>query len=115
MPKMPPRNNRQNRTVRTVQSAASLLQRINTKAMIAVGTGSHHISSSESTADSLLRAIRLKLPATLAPHVVTLLEKPGELVLFTDSAGWAGRLKLALAEAPTIGAGRKVTVRIQAR
>lgn len=57
------------------------------------------------------------LPGTLAPHVINALERRGELVVFTDSAVWAGRVKLALDElrpalAPRIAADARLTVRV---
>jgi hypothetical protein len=113
MPKKPPRNNRQSGNPRTVHSAASLLQRINLKAAGPAPYVSRAGAGVEGPGDTLLMGIQRLLPPTLASHLVTSLEKPDELVLFTDSAAWAGRLKLALAETPAIGAGRKVTVRVQ--
>jgi hypothetical protein len=115
MPKKPPRNNRQSGNPRTVHSAATLLQRINLKAAGPAPYVSRAGAGPDGTSDSLLIGIQKLLPLTLAPHLVTCLEKPDELVLFADSAAWAGRLKLALAETPTVGAGRKVTVRVQGR
>jgi hypothetical protein len=115
MPKKPPRNNRQSGNPRTVHSAASLLQRINVKAPTTAPRVSQAGAGMGAPTDTLLMGIQKLLPLTLAPHLVTCLEKPDELVLFTDSAAWAGRLKLALAETPAIGAGRKVTVRVQGR
>jgi len=40
------------------------------------------------------------------------MEKPGELVLFVDSATWAGRIRFALPELEPLVAGRRMTVRL---
>ncbi len=52
------------------------------------------------------------MPADLQPRLVSCLEKPDELVLFAESAAWAGRLKLALAEHPLPGETRRLVVRV---
>jgi hypothetical protein len=43
-----------------------------------------------------------QLPETLRQQVVNVVLKPGELVVFTESAAWAARLKLAIAETPPV-------------
>jgi hypothetical protein len=55
----------------------------------------------------------LNLPAELSFHIADTLGKDGELVIFTDSAAWAARLKLWLAERLDAAACRRVTVRIR--
>jgi hypothetical protein len=105
MPKKPPRHNPQNRDGRTVQSAASVLQRISRK----MGAPPSHIGQ------PLLERLRELLPPELRQHLVEALEKSGELVLFADSAVWAGRLKLAAPELAAIAAGRRQVVRVMAR
>jgi hypothetical protein len=105
MPKKPPRHNPQNRDGRTVQSAATLLQRISRK------MGAPPLQAGQ----PLLERLRELLPAELRPHLLEILEKSGELVLFTDSAVWAGRLKLAAPALTAIAAGRRQVVRIMAR
>ena len=88
MPKKPTRNNPPGRRQRTVHSASTLLQRITQKA-----GGS--LPAPRLAGVATLEQLRQRLPEELQPHLVEVLEKPGELVLFTDSAVWAGRLKLA--------------------
>lgn len=67
------------------------------------------------TAVSLIETLRTQLPDDLRAHLIEVLEKPGELVLFTDSAVWAGRLKLAVNELAGIAAGRRQVVRVMPR
>ncbi len=64
---------------------------------------------------SLVGQLRALLPEELRPHLTEVLEKPGELVLFTDSAVWAGRLKLAAAALSGLAAGRRQVVRVMPR
>jgi len=57
------------------------------------------------------------LPEELAGHVTQALERDGELIVFTESGAWAGRLKLALAElrealAPRLAPDARLTVRV---
>lgn len=60
-----------------------------------------------------MEKVRAQLPEELWSRVASCLEKPGELVLFAESAAWAARLKLALAEQPPRPDGRRISVRIQ--
>ncbi|MEP7312107.1 MAG: hypothetical protein ABI859_05970 [Pseudomonadota bacterium] len=58
-----------------------------------------------------------QLPEPLRQQVVDVILKPGELVVFTESAAWAARLKLALAETPPqlppeLQAADRITVRL---
>lgn len=46
----------------------------------------------------LREMLRSRLPAELAPHLLEARVRNGELVLFAESAAWAGRLKLAATE-----------------
>jgi hypothetical protein len=108
MPKKVPRNNPAAGSYRTVQSAASLLQRIN---RVAGGAA----PSPQMAAPATLELLRELLPEELRPHLREVLEKPGELVLFTDSAVWAGRLKLAATTLAGIAAGRRLVVRLMPR
>jgi hypothetical protein len=108
MPKKVPRNNPAGGSYRTVQSAASLLQRINRTA----GGAS---PPPQLATPALLERLRLLLPEELQPHLMEVLEKPGELVLFTDSAVWAGRLKLAASLLAGAAAGRRQVVRLMPR
>jgi hypothetical protein len=108
MPKKPPRYNPTDRHLRTVQSAASLLRRISQKA------GGIPAAGPAATVP-LVERLRTLLPQELQLHLVEALEKPGELVLFTDSAVWAARLKLAADELAGVAAGRRQVVRVMPR
>jgi hypothetical protein len=108
MPKKVPRNNPAGGSHRTVQSAASLLQRINRAA-------SGSLPAPQMAPPAALEQLRQLLPEELRPHLREVLEKPGELVLFTDSAVWAGRLKLAASALAGVAAGRRQVVRIMPR
>jgi hypothetical protein len=110
MPKDTPRNNPRDRHSRTVQSAASLLRRISQKAGGA-GAG----LASPVAPPALIEKLRALLPEELRPHLKQVLEKPGELVLFTESAVWAGRLKLAAPALQEVAAGRRQVVRVMPR
>jgi len=46
----------------------------------------------------LLERLRILLPDDLRSHIFQVHVRPGELVVFTESAAWAGRLRVALAE-----------------
>ena|SRR6185369_7010967 len=105
MPKKPPRDNPRNRAPRTVQSAAAVLQRF---AQRREGAGI-------SLADQSLEKTRARLPQILRAHVVGAVEKPEELVIFTESAAWAARLKLALAGDPGFAGSRRITVKLAPR
>jgi hypothetical protein len=54
------------------------------------------------------------LPETLRGHVITVVDKGEELVILTDSAAWAARLKLALAGSPEL-AGRRTSIKVAPR
>jgi hypothetical protein len=108
MPKKVPRNNPAGRSQRTVHTVASLLQRINLKA-------GGNLPAPQMAAPAALEQLRLLLPEELRPHLLEVLEKPGELVLFADSAVWAGRLKLAAAQLAEVAAGRRQVVRLMPR
>ena len=117
MPKKPPRNNPPDRERRTVQSAASLLRRISQKSGVLVSgvPGAAAGLGALQAPQTLIERVRAQLPEDLRPRLVSCLEKPGELVLFADSAGWATRLKLSVAELPGLAAGRRCTVRVMPR
>ena len=102
MPKKPPRDNQRNRAPRTVRSAAAVLQRlIPRRAGSEISLGNH-----------VLEKVRAGLPENLRAHVVAAVEKPEELVIFTASAAWAARLKLALAEDSGVAGGKRTTVKL---
>jgi hypothetical protein len=115
MPKKPFRDNQKNRVSRTVQSAAGLLQRISIKAGIAGP------ATAGAQPASHIDVVRGHLPDELRAHVVNCLIRPGEIVLFADTAVWATRVRLAACEAaaagafaalPGIAAPPRVTVRV---
>lgn len=85
-----------------------MLQRISQKAGVALPG-----PASADSAGGRLDWLRGQLPEGLRPHLLEVIEKADEWVLFVDSAAWAGRLKLALAEAPLPG-GRRAVVRVAA-
>jgi hypothetical protein len=112
MPKKPPRDNPRSRELRTVHSAgtgaAALLQRITRRAQVVLpGT-----PEAGGEPRSWLSRLREGLPEEQQPHVVGVLEKAGELVLFADSAAWAGRIRLSLPQLAGMSAGRRITVRL---
>jgi hypothetical protein len=65
--------------------------------------------------DQSLERVRARFPESLREHVVSVLEKPEELVIFAASAAWAARLKLALAEQPAVSPVRRTTVKLAPR
>jgi hypothetical protein len=113
MPKKAPRNNPKGRELRTVHNAgagaAALLQRIKARAGVALAGDQAAGPAAPFAGNPELG----KLPAELALHVTATLAKEGELVVFTDSAAWAARLKLWLGEQATIPSGRRLTVKIR--
>ena len=117
MPKKPPRDNRRNRTSRTVQSAATVLRRISQKTGVAPPPLSAHTGG-----PSHIDVILAGLPAELRPHLANCLLRPGEIVLFAESATWATRLRVAAVEAAETGAftrisgaNPRITVRVMPR
>jgi hypothetical protein len=60
----------------------------------------------------LLGRLREALPQALQAHLLDVMEKPGEVVLFVDTATWAGRIRFALPELEPLAAGRRLTVRL---
>jgi hypothetical protein len=70
----------------------------------------------------LLKRVQESVPAELRLHIIEVILRPGELVVFTESAAWAGRLRLALSEArevalqaalPELTEHPKLTLRVQ--
>ena len=104
MPNKPRRHNLRKGAPRTVQSAASVLERILRRS--APGIPQKNQS---------LERVRERFPESLREHVVDVLEKPEELVIFAASAAWAARLKLALAEQPALAEARRTTVKLAPR
>ncbi|MET0292590.1 MAG: DciA family protein [Steroidobacteraceae bacterium] len=79
-------------------------------AQLAVAQGADGLSESRAWLCSFL-------PEELATHVLHALERNGELVVFTESSAWAGRLTLTLAEsraslAPRLAPEARVVVRV---
>ena len=110
MPNKPPRNKQTRRNPVALRSAASLLQRITARAGMEIPS-KQELAAPEGLAERLRRM----LPEELAAHLLEARERSGELVLFTDSAVWAGRLRLAAAELPAMAGERRVTVRVMPR
>jgi hypothetical protein len=100
MPKKTQRDNPTNHRRRTVQSAASVLGRLMPRAAPGI-----------STANQPLEAVRAILPEALRMHVRQAVDKGDELVILADSAAWAARLRLALAERP-LQPPRRTTVKV---
>ena len=99
MPNKPPRDKPRFRSSGTPRSAASLLQSINRKAGI-------ESPQKQTLANELPLAERLRaaLPEPLRARLLEVRLRERELVVFAESAAWAGRLKMALAELPALGA-----------
>lgn len=129
MPKMPRRDNPRNRNSRTIQGAAEgvakLLQRMSRKSDVILSTAQvSNAPASHNAHTPLLDIVRRELPEELRIHVLDCLLRSGELVLFTDAAAWAARIRLAACEAaahggwedlPTGGATpARITVRVTA-
>jgi hypothetical protein len=98
MPNKPPRDKPRFRSSGTPRSAASLLQSITRKA----GIESHQ---KQALASELPLADRLRsaLPESLGVRLLEVRLREKELVVFAESASWAGRLKMALAELAAAG------------
>jgi hypothetical protein len=115
MPKKPPRDNPRGPELRTVHSAgsgaAALLQRITRRAQVVL-PGARDGASEPL---SWLARLRQRLPQEQQAHLTDVIEKAGELVLFADSAAWAGRIRLSLPELAEVTAGRRITVRLMPR
>jgi hypothetical protein len=58
-----------------------------------------------------VKSLLSKLPEALRGHVVGVAERADELVILADSAAWAARLRLAVAELPMAG-GRRMSVKL---
>ena len=52
------------------------------------------------------------LPAALLPHVTGLVERDGELVIFTASASWGVRVRYAVADVETPAEIERILVRV---
>ena len=104
MPKKPRRDNLRRGAPRTVQSAASVLDRV-----------LRRVAPVISLRNQSLERVRGLFPESLREHVVDVLEKPEELVIFAASAAWAARLKLALAEQSGPTEARRTTVKLAPR
>jgi hypothetical protein len=103
MPNKPPRNKQDGRKSGRPYSTADLLQRI-TRHSGRQSEELQSITEQPSLRDRLLAA----LPAELKPHFLELREKPSELIVFTDAAVWATRIRLALVGQALVGPARLV-------
>ena len=111
MPKYPSRDKTRRPRVVRAKSSGELLQRITSGSALAA------IQQSAVAIDALRQRLLAQLPEVLRAHVTGVIAKPGELVVFADSAAWASRLKLTLADAPPdlapeVEATDRVTVRV---
>ena len=111
MPKYPPRDKQTRPRRARPRPAGDILQRATQgDALAAIRLGADG-------AEALRIRLVAQLHEDLRPHVAAVIAKPGELVVFTDAAAWAARLKIALAEsppdlAPDVPVGSRVTVRV---
>jgi hypothetical protein len=91
-------------------SAADLLAR----SPLAKGPLSN-LNQGVSVSASLRDRLCAWLPPAAAGEVREVLEKPGQVVVFTESAAWAARLKVALSELPPQVLGLDVLPKIVVR
>jgi hypothetical protein len=91
MPNKPPRNKQDGRKSGRPWSTADLLQRI-IRAPERKPSDIQPVKAEPTLRERLIAT----LSAELKPHFLDLREKPGELIVFTDSAVWATRIRLAL-------------------
>lgn len=87
-----------------------MLQRISRRAQVvlpgaAAGPGT----------PSWLERLRAALPEAQRAHLVEVLEREQGLVLFVDSATWAGRIRLSLPELGEVAGDRPLQVRLATR
>jgi hypothetical protein len=74
------------------------------------------IQKAAAGADALRQRLRSQLPEALREHVASVIIRPGEVVVFADSAAWGSRIKLALAESrPDLAPEAAVTDRISVK
>ena len=92
MPNKPSRNKQAGPRTRGTLSAATVLQRVARKSAISMP------QMEAAGHPALLELLRDSVPAELRLHIIEAILRPGELVVFTESAVWAGRLRVALAE-----------------
>jgi Dna[CI] antecedent, DciA len=107
MPNKPPRNKQSAPRTRATLSAAALLQRITRKSAISMPQ-----MASTGTA-GLLKRLQESVPAELRSHIFEVILRPGELVVFTESAAWAGREGPLQATVPELADHPKLTLRVQ--
>jgi len=92
MPNKPPRDKPRRPRSGRPRALGDVLQRATTGSALAA------IQQGAAGVDALRQKLLSQLPQARQPHVASAIAKPGEVVVFVDSAAWAGRLKLALAE-----------------
>jgi Dna[CI] antecedent, DciA len=107
MPNNPTRDKHKYRTKSKPLHVAAVVQRVLPARVTQTG----------SVSEEWRELLRAALDPELAPHIVNVLSKPRELVVFTESAAWCSRLKLALGQIGAIARARdpgiaKVQVRI---
>jgi hypothetical protein len=74
-----------------------------------------HSGFQVSLENQLDRSLLERLPEALRRHVTRVVEKGEEVVILTDSAAWAARIKLALAEDPKLAGNRPTSVKVVPR
>jgi uracil phosphoribosyltransferase len=62
--------------------------------------------------NQFVETLRSHLPTAIRGHVIRAVEKPGELVIFVDSAAWAARMRLLLVQDPDLARGRTAIVKV---
>lgn len=118
MPNKPPRNKQAHSRTRATLSAATVLERIARKSLISLPERAPDGSA------ELLERLRGSLPEELRAHVTQVLLRSGEMIVFTESAVWAARLRVAIAELrggvmsrelPELAEHQRLTLRVQPR
>lgn len=104
MPKNPPRDNQRNRVPRTVQSGPTILRRVMQRSGMQIALGNQSV-------EPFLE----RLPESLRKHVIRVVPRGEDLVILTDSAAWAARLKLVLAQDPALVDNRLTSVKVAPR
>ncbi len=112
MPKRPFADKRRAAQSHRVRSLAEILasKKTGNDAQLAVLQGAEGLAESRAWVCGVL-------PEELAPHVTHALERGNELIVFTESSAWAGRLSMTLAElraalAPRLDSAARITVRV---
>jgi hypothetical protein len=80
------------------------------KKLLATGPALRQLASAIPMQQSWVDWLRTQVDVELAPHIVSVVPRNGELVVFADSAAWAVRLRYALAAMATAIAGRDAAI-----